>query len=206
MKQHPILFSTPMVQAILENRKTQTRRAVKGRALEWLELGMFTPEFVALDDNELCPYGKVGDVLWVRETWAYLDFLGPEEADYVYKASDNGKEWESNSEGFKWKPSIHMPRTACRLFLKIKSVRVERLQDITNDDAFSEGIEWKIKFPEEDPNAKYYKDYGFNDRFAAGTHFKAKDSFKTLWQSINGPESWQANPWVWVIEFEKTEK
>lgn len=219
MKEHPILFSTPMVQAILEGRKTQTRRVVKPQPegdsrpiSEWnphvygsiraeYETKIVGKIFPFKKGNSLyspsCPYGQAGDILWVRETWAYLDFLGPEDADYVYKASDNGKDWENNTEGWKWKPSIYMPKEACRLFLKIKSVRVERLQDISEEDAKAEGV---LYYGEESND---YKNYEYNDIYGDDWGvLTAKESFKTLWQSINGPESWLANPWVWVIEFE----
>jgi hypothetical protein len=168
MKHRPILFSTDMVQAILEGRKTQTRRVVKPQSNanvidfghEW-ERG----EFFAR-----CPYGQPGDVLWVRETWAPLGDYPKCNYTFMYKA-----DVEQNYS--KWKPSIHMPREAARLFLRIKSVRVERLQEITCQDVFAEGLE-----------------SGHDSKFI------------TLWESINGHESWEANPWVWVVEFERISK
>lgn len=255
IKERPILFSGPMVCAILEGRKTQTRRVVKGMALDWLAPDLFTPEFVADPDNSLCPYGKPGDKdwktglipqdgwynvddltdqpeipvylrrfqdggewhitwgwdesddpeaiemdggpttetirwkrpgdrLWVRETWANLNADFPTVDPYfVYRAdsSDHGP--------VTWKPSIHMPRAASRILLEITDVRVERLQDISEDDARAEGIEmWP------DGNFKAYTKQ-------PGKFTYARDSFRTLWESINGPESWEANPWVWVVNF-----
>ena len=182
MKERPILFSTEMVSAILANRKTQTRRIVKGIALDWLAPDMFTPKFVASEDNKVCPYGYENDILWVRETWALYNLGGQK---YIYKA-DNVE--YANP---KWKPSIHMPKEACRIRLKIKSVRVERLSDISEQDAIAEGIEligsrWK----------QYLKTR------LDKTVESPKYSYITLWESINGAMSWEKNPWVWVIEFE----
>lgn len=170
MKEKPILFSTPMVQAILEGRKTMTRRIVKGTPLVWLN--DFSPEFVADKDNALCPYGQVGDVLWVRETWENY------QGGYNYKAGKYGL------LGQKWKPSIFMPREACRLFLKITDIKAERLQDISRGDCMGEGCPFPNIAKTTDP----------------------QKWFSELWQSINGEQSWKDNPWVWVISFEKTEK
>lgn len=173
-KEHPILFSAPMVRAILNDTKTQTRRAVKDTALDWLGPDMFTPEFVADPANNLCPYGKVGDILWVRETWQYVDFAG-EDNGYVYRATD--PDWETMEE-WRWKPSIFMPKEACRIKLKIEAVRIERLQSITEPDATSEGVSI--------------------DTFLDLT---AVDKFKALWDKING--TWDSNPFVWVISFSR---
>lgn len=101
MKERPILFSGAMVRALLAGTKTQTRRAVKGLALEWLQPGMFTPEYVADPDNKLCPYGAPGDRLWVRESWARTRVFGAEFV--VYREGDNRTDY-----GGPWKPSIHM--------------------------------------------------------------------------------------------------
>lgn len=136
MKERPILFSAPMVRAILDGTKTQTRRAVKGRALEWLMSPIcFAPEYVAMPENEACPYGFAGDALWVRETWARDD----EDGTLMYRA-DLGRDvcadaWEQGRiEGvprYRWRPSIHMPRQASRLTLEVTGVRVERLPELT---------------------------------------------------------------------------
>ena len=115
---------------------------------------------------------------------------------YIYKASENGEDWESNSEDWKWKPSIFMPKEACRLFLEVTDIRVERLQDISEEDAISEGIE-RLK-PDGDLSYKSYAvDYD-------ACVFPIV-SYQTLWQKINGKESWDENPFVWVIEFKKLE-
>lgn len=216
MKERPILFSTPMVQAIMDGRKTMTRRT---KGLEQVSIipfhwgmdktpyqkdGKFYYELQTHVDDSCkyeikCPYGQVGDILWVRETFRKAHGM-PTGPRYEFKATalEDGVPIDEP-----WKPSIFMPREACRLFLEITNIRVDRLQDISEDDAINEGIEWKIKFPEDHPNLKYWKDYLFKDRFATGLMFGAKESFKSLWLSINGPESWTANPWVWVIKFKR---
>jgi hypothetical protein len=203
MKNIPILFSTPMVQAILAGRKTQTRRVVKPQPPSWCDVfgkTAFTPERHISGRGESregygekfikCPYGQPGDVLWVRESWQITDFLhvSDENYGYIYKASENGRDWEQNSEGWKWKPSIHMPKAACRIWLKVTGVRVERLQQIPVEDCTKEGIEGYDG---------HWKDYLTNGETTYRT-----TSFVTLWKSINGIENWNANPWVWVISFE----
>lgn len=189
-----------MVQAILAGRKTQTRRVVKPQPPKDYDYnGTDTdnssgkPVFYAGWEgdkfhNVACPYGKVGDVLWVRETWQETTFLHPSDENYgyIYKASEDGKEWESNDESWTWKPSIHMPKAACRLFLEITSIRVERLHEISDNDAKAEGV--KADLFTDHPKGVFYT------------------AFMELWQSINGEQSWNDNPWVWVIEFKKIDK
>ncbi len=218
----PILFSTAMVQAILAGRKTQTRRAT-GLAqvnaapndwqLCWTQSTMINGKSVQFGAGfqskinpkngaslgEKCPYGKPGDVLWVRETWANLNADFPSITPYyVYKADLDHKDQHGP---ITWKPSIHMPKTACRLFLKITNIRVERLQDISEQDAKAEGV---IYYGNESGD---YKNYSYNDKLGDDWGvLTAKKSFKSLWGSINGKESWDANPWIWVVEFEQTEK
>lgn len=183
MKQRPILFSTPMVRAILEGRKTQTRRVVK-HPLD--DRGVRTTYRVFEDwhgKEVKCPYGQVGDVLWVRETWQLFSPYGPEDYYFGYKATP-GEIGEEASEKYNylrpdvWKPSIHMPKEACRIWLKIINIRVERLQNINNMDIRAEGAA----------------------EFGCTAH---RLNFQSLWQSINGQDSWKSNPWVWVIEFER---
>lgn len=208
-KERPILFSTPMVEAILDGRKTQTRRT---RGLEEINKNPDDWHFVGMcvtDSGELkatfqncedfvrikCPYGKPGDRLWVRETWQKTDFLHPsnENYGYVYKASENGKDWQENTEEWKWKPSIHMPKAAARIWLEITDISVERLQDISKEDAITEGIE---------PVADGYKNY--MPKLSSTSQFcwpTAYHSFQSLWESINGAESWDLNPWLWVVKF-----
>jgi len=132
-KEHPILFSTPMVKAILEGRKSQTRRIVKDLPLDWIEQG-FTLDFVASPENNLCPYGKVGDILWVRETHA-IEESPNEYRMVIFKATD------PDYTG-KWKPSIFLKRKDCRIFLRIEAIAIERLQDITEQDSVCEGVEY----------------------------------------------------------------
>lgn len=205
MKERPILFSGPMVRAILEHRKTQTRRVVKPRPHsatnamadgDWwphrgrsYNLGHKSKSF-AKDVGALCPCGTPGDRLWVRETWACLD---PERRTPVlYRAS------ESPLREYVWRPSIHMPRWASRITLDVTDVRVERLQDITEEDAKAEGVEqtsdgwWRLPDEARLP--------GEND---CASHPRA--AFSALWESINGKGSWAANPWVWVISFNRIE-
>lgn len=148
-----------------------------------------------------CPYGQPGDILWVRESWCLKTPYGPEDYYFGYKAGDTGVMIKA-SEKYDYKspdvyfPSIHMPKEACRIKLLVKSVRVERLQDITEQDAIAEGVSRYPKSP-----IYGYKNYQDSD----GYFLTAKESFKSLWQSINGPDSWDANPWVWVVEFERVQ-
>jgi len=197
MKSRPILFSTPMVQAVLQGRKTQTRRLVK-QTIEQNAYDNIPTSFGVLDKNgnwvvdknkdpitlaDVCPYGQVGDVLWVRETWAKVPTsafgknVGTVVKDgwsYQYRAG-----WDKS--GLSWKPSIHMPKEACRLKLRITNIKVERLHDISNKDIEKEGAAY----------------------FGCTTH---RLNWENLWNKINGVQSWNDNPWVWVIEFEVFEK
>lgn len=194
----PILFSTPMVQAILEGRKTQTRRVVKPQPDEdGLAKFILSQRWEDTSGKVYpCPYGQPGDVLWVRENYLKppitSDKMIRDGADtwpkFEYVASCSETEIEQYKDwGWKLKPSIHMPNAACRLFLQIESVRVERLQEISEADAIAEGV----------------TDFGKQEFHPIWT---AKKAFKSLWQFINGTESWEANPWVWVVTFKKIEK
>lgn len=205
MKLIPLLFSTPMVQAILDNRKTMTRRLIKPQPIDNIEVdGNFFEGnhkgYVKVDGHpnwreqfvhEFSKY-KVGDVLWVRET-----FNGDHKGYPVYKADVTENLSEFISKGIKWKPSLFMPFAACRLFLKITNIRIEQLHDITNEDAIAEGI---LK----NDNGSF-KNYKFIGDSIIGDN-AAKNSFFSLWMSINGSNSYLANPWVWVISFERCEK
>lgn len=204
-KFHPILFSTLMVQAILENRKTQTRRVIKlpnyhPSAVEKQKDKMTIKDWILYDGNQevignlKCPY-NLGDVLWVRETFAAANSLtkgGNEFSHYVFKADNN-----SLHNHFKWKPSLFMPKEACRLFLKIKSIRVQQLHDISEEDAIAEGVESKDN---------QWRDYYYKDSEPIFGTRTATRSFRTLWYLINGVDSFLQNPFVWVYEFEKIEK
>lgn len=211
--ERPILFSTPMVQAILDGRKTQTRRIVKPQPLQhfrkddsvliyertpgnWEVKDKHSNDGFSRLDSFKCPYGTVGDVLWVRETWceAVIDEDGTSE--YFYKADfDDGSDIEA---GLKYKPSIHMPKKACRIYLEITKIKIERLQNINESDADKEGVE----FGRQTVVCMGFKNYLSNE-FGLGA---STASFKTLWQSINGEQSWESNPWVWVIEFKRINK
>lgn len=178
MKERPILFSGPMVRAILDGRKTQTRRAIK-LPLKCKAHGVSINSISQRDQSEIlqyCPYGQPGDRLWVKETFAYAGSEINLVPGFVYRATD--PDW-STLVGFRWKPSIFCTRDASRITLEITAIGIERLQAITTRDALAEGVAYDVSKPDGAPAAV----------------------FRTLWQSINGPDSWAANPWVWVIYF-----
>ena len=195
MKERPILFSAPMVRALLDGSKTQTRRVVKPTP-EWIgQSGVLSYRGRVGLPHALCPYGQPGDRLWVRETWARDD----EDGGLCYRA-DIGKvgdadDWERNRlDGvprFRWRPSMHMPRAASRISLEITEVRVERLQDISEDDALAEGCSSTAIVHEDG------EDY---------TGHYASEEYQDLWESINGPGSWDTNPWVWAVSFKRLEQ
>ena len=212
MKERPILFKGAMVRAILEGRKTQTRRVVKEStmSLVFWEHGGYQPrrmengETWTFEDKQTglyastaptfkCPYGTPGDRLWARETWRSYDVDGTVEGakkSLRYRA-DGGEAMIT------WKPSIHMPRWASRITLEIVSVRVERLNDITEEDAKAEGCESGIWDQQSGVLA------GETDPEDVATF---RDGYGFLWESINGHGSWQFNPWVWVVEFKKVQQ
>ena len=149
VRERPILFSAPMVRAILDGSKTQTRRVVKGFALELLQPDDFRPDYVALPENALSPFGFAGDRLWVRETWQHSNYpLGPYDDDCLvfyradYLDDPHGPDGEKSPEGKyrAWRPSIHMPRSAARTLLDVTGVRIERLNAISDEDCIAEGI------------------------------------------------------------------
>ncbi|MGI6691178.1 MAG: hypothetical protein ACOX63_10145 [Christensenellales bacterium] len=211
-KMKPIIFSTPMVRAIMEGRKTMTRRVMKPQPImddggmwhwkdcQWMDGGLGFP---ASGIDDYAPY-KPGDTMWVKETWQHVD-NGDENSGYVYKASENGKAWEKNAGGWKWRPSIFMPREAARIFLWVTDVYAERLQDITEEYARVEGIRsyWKAPHNRESPffwdEDEFYKG---NDK---ASFRKARDAFRDLWDSINAKRGygWESNPWVFVYAFER---
>ena len=181
MTSRPILFSAPMVRALLDGSKTQTRRVLKSQALEWISTPVgFDPQFIADAENRLSPYGQVGDQLWVRET--FCDATVGLHGRVLYRATGD--------TACKWKPSIFMPRAASRITLEITGVRVERLQNITAADALAEGV---IQLPDGGyslSDTRHYSD-------------SPDESYASLWEHLNGEGSWNSNPWVWVIEFKK---
>lgn len=196
-KERPILFSTEMVQAILEGRKTQTRRIVKDKLLQENKNKYHEEDFL-LATMKGCPYGKPGDVLWVRETFCSIE---QETGGFRYEYKADG--YVPLFEVEKFKPSIHMPKAAARIWLEITDVRVERLHQINSMDAVAEGIEVVDRVT---PNLTFYRRYSGCAHFPNGTTDYAPYSFQTLWQTINGLDSWNANPWVWVLEFKRIEK
>lgn len=199
--EYPILFKGPMVRSILRDTKRQTRRLVKldesGRALRGKKRWH-------LDDPEASlasPYGQPGDQLWVKETWRcvraypFSDFKRSSMDDIAYRASqDDESEMIRRSYRFKWSPSLLMPRVYARLFLEIESTRPERLQDITDEDAILEGaMDWLNEIPTLPQWEKRGTSYKWTPR----------EAFRFLWTSINGIDSWDANPWVWRIGFHR---
>jgi hypothetical protein len=200
MKEKPILFSTEMVRAILDGRKTQTRRVVKPQpkthhrsdtrlhfyprtSNNWEVKDIWAGDCFSILDSFKCPYGKVGDLLWVRETF------GQGVSGKFYYKADKGI---ADKIVLSWKPSIFMPKDAARIWLRITDVRVEKLGEITEGDAVAEGISIQ--------STGYY--CWHPDESLVDSACEAGDAFRKLWQSINGHDSWNANPWVWVIEFE----
>lgn len=206
MKERGMIFNGEMVRAILEGRKTQTRRVLG----TYQDAVKFCPEwdvngkqiFIVLGEKDHtgmnpvitaipCPFGQPGDRIWVRETFR-VHSRATDVATLVYRASVRNS-WTEQTHRVpvavcnkpatpeKWTPSIHMPRWSSRITLEITDVRVERLNSITESDAEAEGV----------------TDTGFGDLLV--------DGFRYLWKSIYGDDSWQANPWVWVIEFKRVE-
>ena len=230
MKERPIIFSAPMVRAILEGKKTQTRRVVKRQGdMEfdcadphfgpyWLP---YATEADGEDAKVRCPYGEPGDRLWVRETWQVI--RGHEETESwemphirwfevtdwpltIPKSLPEGHckryaadgwtedEREDMEKPYPWRSPMFMPRWASRITLEITKVRVERLQSITDEDAQAEGIR-ELPLQEGQPGAWWAADPTHPEMHGRSP----VNAYARLWQSINGPDSWEANPWVWVI-------
>ncbi|MBD8493874.1 hypothetical protein [Pseudomonas syringae] len=212
-KEKPILFSGPMVRAILEGRKTVTRRVVKvqpfdlswsrrdhrfGYAVGRAENGDEIDGFHAYttrsggDWSAKCTFGQPGDRLWVREAWAEINVAqAPGEKWIVYRECDNRTDY-----GGPWKPSIHMRRRDSRILLEVTAVRIERLQAITDEQAIAEGIDQDWLSDAQD-RYDMVADHNFTGRPAAA------GAFRYLWEGINGADSWDCNPWVWVVEFKR---
>lgn len=214
VKERPILFSAPMIKALLEGRKTQTRRIVKPIP-KWAELfpicdpaGMADGHCVKWWDGEHegvgvaqdCPYGQPGDHLYVRETWAGYREKVAGVRDGVpivaYRATDEG----DYEPGMKWKPSIHMPRWASRLTLKITDVRVARLNDISEADAIAEGCEAGM-VPDTGWGPVPLGPDGWTIQ-TPGFWASAAGKFQMLWGEAYGEDAWALNPWVWAVSFE----
>lgn len=207
MTERPILFSAPMVRALLAGTKTQTRRVLKAEPppgaqrvirpfqderLQWAATDPHDMEQgqLVLGEAPRCPYGKPGDRLWVRE--AFSGARAYETHGYALKDYGN-KLWywaDGNPRSGDWtkpKPSIHMPRALSRITLEVTGVRVERLNDISEADAEAEGV----------------REFARSGCSPEAQSWPAIDLYELLWQSINGPGSWDANPWVWVVEFKR---
>lgn len=210
-RERPILLGAPMVRAILYDNKSQTRRPLKPQPVEsfsehitggrtsygWSWWPTPTSHSIPVGHEAmlaLCPYGQPSDRLWVRESFIH------EPADYCWEASVSipsrpertayRADFDGDTSGGGWTPSIHMPRHLSRITLEITGVRVERLQEISEDDAQAEGMVWRQNFA----------GYCLHD----GSHFHATDprvSYLSLWESIYGRASVESNPWVWVVEF-----
>lgn len=203
----PILFNGEMVRAILEGRKTVTRRVIKG-ADESMYAGMCGLGPGLFDRNTGLrvkePYYRLGDILYVRETWN-----GDWCDHYIYRADGGNAKTAGYSQEPKWKPSIHMPKKAARIWLKVTDVRVERLQDISVPDMIKEGVRAFGCEPCLELNERC-KPQTSEDGFC-GAEDQAEDMFSDLWDSTTkkfdlAKYGWDANPWVWVIEFERCEK
>ena len=236
IKERPILFSAPMVRAIMEGRKTVTRRPVKsfqipvedssvaaGERHRWMAIAQRDPRYgfgvfgateaecaKELEEFAPCPYGRRGELLWVREAWqadAQVDSIAPRELS-------NGEpirypaDWDFRQTGCamikpgKIRPSIHMPRWVSRILLEITDVRVERLQDGEGETAYesryiAEGMK-RIHQGDGD-----YAFHPFKSEPGPGNWTDPFDAWRELWVGINGAESWNCNPWVWVVEFKR---
>jgi len=219
-KEIPMLFSTPMVQAIMDGRKTQTRRIcdkvnylhLDKHIADWPLSGLmgrrgFVFDFNLQDDVDsyttisLKPKCEVGDTVWVRETWSFghiWDGEGEDPRDsgekprYIFKTEDIDN-IDEDGETLKWRPSIHMPKAAARIFLRVTDVRVERLNVISADDAVMEGCTKSMR-----------NSFGYSSDESEETFniTQSIHTYRILWESINGAGSWAVNPWVWVYSFE----
>lgn len=227
MKERPILYSTPMVIAKMEGRKTQTRRAISKKhiinddpdrykshacitdsGVSYILFEDKRPEITPWISPIVCPYGTIGDILWAREAWrksynaeaSEAAGIGPMVGPYFEYRADH-----PNSKG--WKPSIHMFKQAARIWEEITNIRIERLQDISPGDACDEGIEYDNvdiealnggELVADFRNYTWRNDPDYEDYYFP-SYASCVDSYRSLWESINGPGSWDINPWVWVI-------
>lgn len=231
MKERPILFSAALVRALLAGTKTVTRRPVKSPHVG--DLNVFAYDAarglweggvygdggaVAHGEWVRCPYGQAGsDRLWVRETWHPCARLALD-VEVEYRADGESKTCRWHGDGdvddmirrSAWVPSIHMPRWASRITLAVTSVGVERLQDITEDDVFAEGVPVPVT-TDGCPRGKAAVLHTLSGRFpsikyarpGASTNEIVRAHFASAWDSIYGAESWAANPWVWVVRFRR---
>ncbi|CAM3448651.1 Morphogenetic protein [Klebsiella variicola] len=245
MKERGMIFNSEMVRAILDGRKTQTRRIMKPqpepcpRGGHWWPSNVFKTMLHVEEEmqnvkggwgglvGDACPFGDVGDRIWVRETWGVvsyafsddglmIDWVPDRPATAIHEmpfgngyysgcaiyAADGDFTW-GDDDGYEdgrscWKPSIHMPRAASRILLEITDVRVERLNAISEEDAEAEGIDMEALYDSQDCY-DCIADHNMTGRPTV------TGAFKYLWESIYGEEGWKSNPWVWVIEFKRVE-
>ncbi|MEI9689535.1 hypothetical protein [Kosakonia cowanii] len=210
MKERPMIFNAEMVRAILDGRKTQTRRIMKPQPTpctlqkggHWWPSNVFKTMLHIEEEmqngkgcwgglvGDACPFGDVGDRIWVREAWGQYR-VAPE--GVVYRADEK----LPCGAPERWRPSIHMPRWASRITLEITGVRVERLQSISDEDVDAEGFAGD--YPTSALPAL------FPGEPSDWSHLSMRDCYGVLWKSIYGEESWQSNPWAWVIEFKRIE-
>ncbi len=205
----PIIMTAESVRAILDGRKTQTRRGIKPQpdAKGYVDAVSNIDGPIKIDIHELLCLAayKPGDVLWVRETFNRTNPNG-KHGIYYYKA-DGDSPSLANPTGIStyarlWKPPIHMPRAAARIFLRVTGVRAERVQEISDSDTISEGIT-----PIRVEGSTNYRDY---DQYEAACAEATREAYQVLWDSINrrrdkGAYAWEKNPWVWVYEFERVD-
>ncbi|EPS3658842.1 MULTISPECIES: ASCH domain-containing protein [Klebsiella pneumoniae complex] len=200
MKERGMIFNEYQVRALLDGSMTQVRRPIKWKQTRFTEIGeredgSYWPWSEdaehACDFWHPCPFGAVGDRIWVRE--AFASGLSTK-STLSYRATHKREDLEDGFyDTIKWTPSIHMPRWASRILLEITDVRVERLNAISQEDAQAEGMEltgWRPTYSDPDGGGEVMTPY---------------DNFAELWSSIYGDESWKANPWVWVISFKRVE-
>jgi hypothetical protein len=211
-KERPIIFSAPMVRAILDGRKTQTRRIITKPEFQVIDGNFYVPkDHRTLIPSDFafccCPYGVAGDRLWVRETWQVNKVYDPLGARLIYQAmggdvrgcvhycADKHVDWAGRK-----RPSIHMPRWASRITLEITKVRVERLQDISREDAISEGVAWCDYQNKSGDTCERCGARLFSDAGEPPWHSPIVE-YQLFWDSLHGKGAWEKNPCVWVIEF-----
>lgn len=216
----PILMSTPMVVANLDDSKNQTRRFLKhGMNISEMEFAGFKGSQAYFKDSDNLWWGTkqkyfVGDILWVRETFTILEpehCMGGMPSRFVYKADCDAtseearKDYIKSGYPYQWKPNLFMPKDACRLFLEVVEVRVERLNDISEQDAIDEGIQLEGS---NIPGYPYKLYSGFKNGHLthSGVASTAIRSYQSLWESINGKGSWAENPFVWVVKYKRIDK
>lgn len=206
VKERPILFSGPMVRAILGGRKTQTRRVINPQPVEVVDGIPYRATYDSVAKRNVgtkvhrSPYGHRGDLLWVRETWDRRAFV-KSKPDHVYRATARPGHTPFGEKG--WTPAIHMNRFASRITLEVTGVRVERLQEISEADAKSEGIRTDTLPPSDDDGRPacicYVAEPDDNHAYVT-----AKSAFQKTWDNINAKRApWSSNPWVWCVEFKR---